>query len=242
MNNFIYKIVNVFLFINQLILEKKYRVKLSSKKSCKLGTTKVFLGNETLEITSETLKNRDLMNEKITKIIKKNLKTPEKLLDYIEKNGTHVHKIQNADVLLNFIKEEEGFITELKGFKAFYLNLVISLLKYKRISIKFSTPAMFVLRDLAVDPYYMTHQFYKWFAFKMNLPGYDFKTQENFKSTFKTLANKDISKLTLDEILAVKEAINRDNEAIEFVLNLCRETSTSKKVLHKILKGERVQI
>lgn len=239
MNNFLNKIIDVVLFINRIILEKKYRVKLDAKTNISVGTTKkVFLGDEVLELTSETLKNRDELNKKVAKIVKENLKTPQKLFNYIERNGTHVYKLNNADVILNVIKEEEGFITELKGFKALYLNFMIALLKEKTISFKFYTPAMFVLRDMEVDPYYMSHQFYKWFGYKMKLPGYDYKTQENFKATFKTLSNKDISKLSLDEIVAVKEAINRDNEAIDFVLNLCRENATSKKVLLKILKGQ----
>ena len=243
MDNFLGKLLNIFLFINQKILEKKYRVKLDSKTSCQIGSTKKFyLGDESLELTSKTLKKTDKANDKITQIVKKNLKTPEKLLDYIQKNGTRVCKVDNADKILNFIHEEEGFITELKGLKALYLNFVLSLLCDKKISIKFQTPAMFVLRDLPVDVYYMSHQFYKWYGYKMKLPGYDYKTQENFKSTFKTLSNNDISKLSFDEIVAVKEAINRDNEAINFVLNLCRETSTSKKVLEKILKGETARI
>ena len=243
MDNFLGKIFDIFLFINQKILEKKYRVNLDVKTSCTIGSTKKFyLGDESLELTCATNKNRDIANEKIAQIVKKNIKTPEKLLDYIQNHGTKVYKIDNADKILNFINEEEGFITELKGFKAFYLNFVLSLICDKKISISFKTPAMFVLRDLPVDVYYMSHQFYKWFGYKMRLPGYDYKTQENFKSTFKTLSNNDISKLSFDEIIAVKEAINRDKEAIDFVLNLCRENSSSKRVLEKILKGESARI
>ena len=160
MNNFISKIFEIFLFINQKILEKKYRVKLDSKTSCQIGTTKkIFLDDTELEITSKTIEKRDKLNEKVKNIVKANLKTPEKLLDYIEKNGTRVYKLKNADVILNFIKEEEGFITELKGFKALYLNFVISLICNKKITISFNTKPMFVLRDLEVDPYYMSHQF-----------------------------------------------------------------------------------
>ena len=144
MSNLLGKIFDIFLFINKKILEKKYHVKLDSKTSCTVGSTKKFyLGDESLEITSETLKNRDKANDKIAQIVKKNIKTPE-----------------------------------------------------KKISVKFKTPAMFVLRDLPVDVYYMSHQFYKWFGYKMKLPGYDYKTQENFKSSFKTLSNNDISKLS----------------------------------------------
>ncbi len=243
MYNFADKIINLFLFINKKILENKYRVKLDANTSCKVGSTKkIFLGDEALEITAQTLSNRDKMNDKVSKIVRKNIKTPEKLLDFIQKNGTHVYKIKNADVILNVIKEEEGFITELKGIKALYLNFVLQFICNKKISIKFHLPACFVLRDLPVDAYYMSHQFYKWFGYKMQLPGYDYKTQENFKTTFKTLANQDISKLSLEEIVSVKEAINRDKEAIDFVLNLCKETSASKRVLNQILQGKGARI
>ena len=93
---------------------------------------------------------------------------------------------------------------------------------------------MFVLRPLKVDIYYMLHQFYQWYSYKMGMPGFDKKERENLKQLFKTLSTDEMSKLTLGEIIDLKETIERDKEAIDFVINLSLEYESSKKAVNKI--------
>ena len=92
------------------------------------------------------------------------------------------------------------------------------------------------MRNGSIDPYYMVHQFYKWYAMEMKLPGFDFMSQK----IFKIYLNSDgalLSNLNLDEMIGLKEAINRDREATDFAIQLAKTMEGSKKVLEKMQKN-----
>ena len=190
----------------------------------------------TVSFDSKTREKMKIMKETVKKIVKKNINTPEKLLEYVEKSGTRVIKVPFADKILSCVKEEEGFITPKSGLEAFYLNVVLN----KKIA--FKTPEMFVLRDLPLNIYVMSHQFHKWYSYKMKLPGYDYAAQENFKKVFEFADPKKVQKLGYQDIMSLKDAIRRDVEAIEFVLELSREHEGSKKTLDKIKSGEKARL
>ncbi len=207
------------------------------------GSSKVtFYGDSELVLNAETELKKLELDEKVKKIVKEKLNNPEALLSFINDSGTDVFRIDNANFLLKLIGEEEGFITPAKGFKAVFINLVVNYLVYKNIVISAKSNEMFILRPLPVDIYYMIHQFHKWYSFKIGLPGFKDKEQQNFKKIFKTLKQEDISKLSLGEIIALKEAIARDVEAIDFVVNLSKEYDASKKLLKKLKSGASINL
>ena len=143
---------------------------------------------------------------------------------------------------MKLINEEEGFITPAKGVKAFILNLFVNLTCYKKLVISFKSNGMFILRPLNIDMYYMIHQFHKWYSFELGLPGFDFVDQQNFKRIFKTLSQEDITNLSIQEIISLKESIARDIEANDFVVNLSKEYETSKKLHNKLIDGKSVSL
>lgn len=203
------------------------------------STTKTSMNSAcTLKLASKTEENKAKVNQNAKAIIKKNIKTPEKLLDIIESKGTKVYKLPAADKILAYIGEEEGFITPLEGFKALYLNFVIGLITEKKLCISFKTKEMFVLRNLPLDIYIMSHQFHKWYGFKMNLPGYDYKTQEKFKKIFRNSSDKNIEECSIAEVISIKEAVARNVESIDFVINLAKEYEGSKQSLAKIMTSK----
>ena len=91
---------------------------------------------------------------------------------------------------------------------------------------------MFVLRNMEINVYYMLHQFHKWYGFKKKLPGYDEKSQQLFKENLNTMT--DGADLTIDEIIALKDAIARDAQAAEFVIQLAKESEGAQKALKKM--------
>ena len=99
---------------------------------------------------------------------------------------------------------------------------------------------MFVLRDMDINIYYMLHQFHKWYGFKKNLPGYDELAQDLFKKNLENMS--DTQEMTVEEILSLKEAIARDAQAAEFVIQLAKESSGAKKALEKIQKDGGAEI
>lgn len=230
----LYKLVNLILETQNKFYQLKY--KRPTSLIFNDSTTKTSMNVAcTLKLTAKTEENKAKVNQNAKEIIKKNIKTPEKLLYFIEKQGTKVYKIPFANKILDFIGEEEGFITPLQGFKALYINLIIGILVHKKLVVSFKTKEMFVLRDLPVDIYIMSHQFHKWYGFRLKLPGYDYKTQEKFKKLFKNSSDKNIKECSLGEVISIKEAVARNVESIDFVVNLAKEYDGSKKSLEKIM-------
>lgn len=227
--NILQKIVYYFLEKQEKALTKRLSRHLRTSSSNSTSKTVVSKG-VTMTLNAETERNKDLVLKNVSDIIKGCNSDISKLLAFIESKGTKVTRLENADKILSVIKEEEGLITPLEGIEALYINTVT----HSGFSLK-SKP-MFVMRNGQIDPYYMAHQFYKWYALQMKLPGFDFMSQK----IFKIYLNSDgaiLSNLTLDEMTGLKEAIARDQEATTFALDLAKQKEGSKKVLEKMQDG-----
>lgn len=224
--NMFQKIVYFFLQMQEKALTKKLDKHLKASSSNSTSKTVLSTG-VTMTLKAETEKNKELVKKNVSDIVKGCNNEPAKLLAYIESKGTKVVKLNNADKLLAVIKEEEGLVTELKGIEAFYINLIT------HSGFSFKSKPMFIMRNGNIDPYYMAHQFYKWYALKMNLPGFDFISQKLFKIYLNT-EEAILSNLNLDEMTGLKEAINRDQEATNFALEIAKAKEGSKNVLDKM--------
>ncbi len=189
----------------------------------------VISANEHLTLNSQTKLKIDDVKKNIANISKELDHNPEKIFEFIKNSNTEIKLLNNANKLLKIIGEEEGFITELQGLKALYVNLLI------QSGFKLSTRPMFILSSKNVEPAIFLHHFYKWYAMQMDLPGFDFKTQENFKRFFKN--DKNMDKLPINEAIDLQEAIERDKEATDFALNFVRETQGAKNVKAKMTDG-----
>lgn len=225
MNTF-QKLIYFFLELQEKQLTRKLNKYLKSSSSN--STSKTVISNSvTMTLNSKTEQKIELVKKNVSDIVRNCENNPEKLLQYIESKGTKVIKLDNADKILNVIKEEEGLITSLEGLEALYINIITK----NTFSLK-SKP-LFIMRKGAVDPYYMIHQFYKWYSLKMDLPGFDYMSQKLFK-IYLNSSDTLLSNLSLDEITGLKEAVNRDQEATTFALELAKTKDGSKKVLDKI--------
>ena len=220
--NILQKIVYYFLEKQEKALTKRLSRHLRTSSSNSTSKTVVSKG-VTMTLNAETERNKDLVLKNVSDIIKGCNSDISKLLAFIESKGTKVIRLENADKILSVIKEEEGLITPLEGIEALYINTVT----HSGFSLK-SKP-MFVMRNGQIDPYYMAHQFYKWYALQMKLPGFDFMYLNSDGAI--------LSNLTLDEMTGLKEAIARDQEATTFALDLAKQKEGSKKVLEKMQDG-----
>lgn len=227
MSNIFKEIKYFFLSLQEKNLQKKLRN--TTKRSFSNKTSKTILGTAAdVTLNTETQKSIELVKTNVSAIVKKVNCNPEDLLNYVKAANTPVYKINNADKLLSFIKEEEGLIYEQEGFNALYLSIITG------SGIKFKTPPMFILRDGEIDKFYMLHHFYRWFSLKTNLPGFEYDIQKKFKSFLIDNSEEAINKFTMEDIFSIKEAIARDQEATEFVLSYTKQVDGSKNVLDKI--------
>lgn len=235
MFDFIQKLIYSVLAIQEKILRKKLGRNLKPIYS-NTTSKKSFAQAASLELTAETEKNKVKLKNNVTVILKKYENNPQKLLEFIKKSGTKVYKIPFANKILSLISYEEGFVIATKGFKSLYINIIINILAGEKIKFSLKTEPMFVLRDLPLDQYYMIQQFHKWYAMKLNLPGFDAEAQNNFQR-FLNSNDNDVKSLSVEEILGLKDAIARDVEAINFIVNLAKSTAGSKNALKKITAG-----
>ena len=224
--NIFQQIIYFFLERQEKALSKKLSKHLKISSSNKTSKT-IVSKDVTVTFNAETEKSKELVKKNVTDIVKSCNNDPAKLLTFIESKGTKVVKIDNADKILSVIKEEEGLITELEGIEALYINIITN------SGFSFKSKPMFIMRNGQIDPYYMAHQFYKWYALNMGLPGFDFMSQKLFKISLNSDGTV-FSNLNLDEMTGLKEAIARDQEATSFALELAKSKEGSKNVINKI--------
>lgn len=237
MFDFIQDFIYSILAIQEKILKNKLRRNLKTSYS-NTTTKKAFISGASLELTSETERNKKRLEHNVRNIVKKYENNPQKLLEFVEKRGTKIYKIPYADKVLKAAGYEEGFISATKGFRSLYLNIIIPILAKEKIKLSFNTSPMFVLKNAPLNSYSTIHQFYKWYSMKFNLPGFDAESQENFQK-FLTTSKEDekIKELSIEEILGLKEAIARDVEAINFIVDLAKSSECSKNALKKVSTG-----
>ena len=224
------RFINFYKKLNLKFLKYKYRKYL--KTSHNSGGVKNIIGNDfSLRFDCVFNDRKKEVEKKVEHLVKKAKNNPYRLIAYIKKHGTPVYKIDEANKILGIINETEGFITPKKGLKAAYLNFIIN----KKLSFEFGE--CFIMRDLPLDPYYTIHQFYSWYAFKSGFAGYEYEAQEKFKKIFyaKNQSEK-INSLGISDILEVKEAINRDKEALDFVIKLATNTDGARNAFNKIMQ------
>jgi hypothetical protein len=192
-------------------------------------TSKMIMDlNATVMLNAETEKLVSRVRQEIEALTKD--RSAQELLVHIESHGTRVCKLKNADKFLNLIRDEEGLITERRGLDGIYLNIITG----SRPALR-SEP-MFILRDGEINPFYMLHQFYKWYSLKKGLPGFDPRSQRLFRK-YIYAKNPQIKGLSLDEMIGLREAIARDREATDYACNAAREQEGSKKAFDKLQEG-----
>lgn len=233
MFDFIQNLIYSILSIQEKILTKRLRKRLKGNFKSK----RTFGKANSLELNSQTEKSKLKLENNVKTILKKYNNDPEKLLGFVQRSGTNVYKIPFANKILAIIGYEEGFISAVKGLKALYLNIFVSVLSGERLTLSFKTEPMFILRDLPLDNYCTIQQFHKWYAMKLNLPGFDFRAQDNLQKFLSPSNDEKIGELSIDEILGLKDAIARDIESINFIVDLAKSTTGSKNALKKIIAG-----
>lgn len=228
MGKFLQKAVYLLLALHEKFLRQKRKNAQARRNS----TTKTVLNNGcSLNLTVKTEENKAILEKNLAVILKSFENSPEQMLLYIERNGTPVIRHEKASKILDIIREEQGYIRELKGLKALLLNFML----FKKFG--FKTSEMFLMNEGKIDQYAMIHQFYKWYAMKTGMPGFDINAQDNFRKYIDEKSYLNMNAMDVEDILALKDAIARDVDAITFVENIAKQNEASKKAMKKMTDG-----
>ena len=221
----------------------RFFIRPNEELRCSSGSKTYLTATETLIINGKQKQSVKSISSKAKDTIKKFIDNPEAILQFIESEGTAVIRAKYIEKVLKLIGEKEGFITPIKGFKALFLSLMISILSPLKIKIGFYTPAMFIVQDRPLNIYILAHQFHHWLAYCKNMPGYEENTLNNFKNIWSSNCGEaNINGLSINEILSLKEAVARDMEAINFVKEISLELVGSKKSVNKLKNGENINL
>lgn len=212
--------LNFLLKIKKLLDSKKGKINKSEIKP----QSKVIMNSAAqLTFDAETKKIITETEELTEKVILKYKKDTDKTLDFIKRKNVKVYRSRFAVKLLGYIGEQQGFISPLKSFKAFYINFLFGLICDKKLIFKTTTEQMFIFGKNNVDVYFLAAQVYKWIAYRKKLPGFDYEVQQKFKKLYYKMTSAELNKLSANEIFAVKEAVARETEASDFALKLHSE-------------------
>ena len=137
MKNFFDKLKDSALIKKKKELIQAIRAK-GNSYSGKSGKS-IISATETVTFSAQAEKLISEVKEFVSDIHKTAMENPEKLLEYIEAQGTKVYRVKNAAALLENIQEHPGFITELEGPKAMYINTLTGR------GVGVTSPAMFII-------------------------------------------------------------------------------------------------
>ena len=221
-------IIYFVLSVQEKFLMKSLNKTLGIKNKSK--AKKVYGNGVMLNLENLADSEKQKMEEELEQILKNYNYTPELILDYIKNQGTPVFYIQNAKSLYA-IGENEGFIYPQKGCKALYLSLLT-----EKIT-KLNTKEMFVLTKGEINKFYFIYNLYNWYAFKHNIAGIDAESQALLNKFLFSADDDDFSKLQLEDIYKLKDAIKQDKASIDFVLKLCGKYDGAKNALKKLKDG-----
>lgn len=146
------------------------------------------------------------------------------LLGYIEERGYQVVINPYATKLLKLVSEKPGFIQPAKGFKALFINAI------SNSHLSFSSKPIFIYeqKDIIISEF--LHDFYLWLAMDMDLPGFEPEARKLFIRYFIKEEDKLLKKIQVNQMLMLKQAISRDKEAIEFVIEFEKANTVSQKI------------
>jgi len=196
------------------------------------SSSKTVVSNgATMRLATKTENLKQLVRDNAKKELVKYLQNPEDLLKSLAQNGVSVYRTKYSKVILSHIDEEEGFIVGQEGFYGLKLNILLSVFGFQPFSMAFKTKPMFILSDEDFNIFAFAEQFYKYLAHKHKLSGMDFRTQKKFSRINKYAPDSDTiyDKMPLNDLLALKEAVARSIEAVNFAAEFTKEFKVSKK-------------
>ena len=217
----IYSILKIQEQILQKNLSRTIGIKNTSKRK------KIYKYGCLLSLESLADEEKNKMEEELRLILKQCSYSPDKILAYVQNQGTNVYYIKNPNSLYS-VKENEGFIYPQKGIKALYLSFITGQ------KLKSATDEMFVLSRGEVNKFYFIYHFYNWYAYKHGVSGMDSESINMLNKYLFASTEEDIKKLQLSEIYKLKDAIKQDKASIEFVFKLCRDLEGAKKAFDKL--------
>lgn len=175
-------------------------------------------------------------------VVKRFYKDPADLAAFIERKGTPVYMLgggKMGGLVLKALGFEPGFIPPSDSRR--YQALVKLLCRYEdKPEVTFEY-GVFVLTQPLFTVGFMTHQLHHWLACRSGMSGYGERAQQlyqEFWGRHEGRVSEEVLKLPPEELVRLKEAINRDLEALLFLRNIVDEVFNPANQGKKLATGK----
>jgi hypothetical protein len=160
--------------------------------------------------------------------VKQHYKSVQDLARSIEAQGTPVHLLGGGlagKLVLFLLGYEPGFIPRVNSKRYRLLLKVLQTLDPKPDCTDWY--GLFVLTKPLFTVGFLSHQLHHWQAFRAGMAGYDVKDQAIYRQFWEKhngiLTEQTVERMSVEEIVRLKNAINRDMEALKFVREVTLE-------------------
>lgn len=191
---------------------------------------------DTFRLVAETHRQAREIAESARETVRHFYREPRQLAIFIERHQTPVYVLQNA-LFANFclwaLGFEPGFIppSSSKRYRLLMRLLKCALLQplLGRHSEKHHCHfehGVFVVPPSLFTVGYLSHQLHHWLAFRSGMQGYEERAQQLYRKFWNEQNGElgpEVMEMSAGDALALKAAINRDLEALQFLRDVASE-------------------
>jgi hypothetical protein len=191
---------------------------------------------DTFRLVAETHRKAQEIAESAKATVRQFYREPRQLAIFIERHQTPVYVLKNAllaNFCLHILGFEPGFIppSSSKRFQRLIKLLKSPLLRplLGRHSDKHHCSfehGVFVLPPSLFTVGFLSHQLHHWLAFRSGMQGYSERAQTLYKKFWNEQNGElgpEVVEMSEEDALALKAAINRDLEALQFLRQVASE-------------------
>jgi hypothetical protein len=186
---------------------------------------------DTFKLVAEVHRQIEEVNQRAKVVVKKFYRNADDLAAFIEQRSTPVYVIQGgllAKLTICALGFEPGFIPKpdkpamLKRYRT-----LTRLLAFQGIKPGCSFDyGVFVVTKELYTVGYLAHQLHHWLSCRAGLPGYNDESQKQYQKFWNEhngIIGPEIEKMTAHEIISLKNAVDRDLEALKFIRQVTDE-------------------
>ena len=182
---------------------------------------------DTFKLVAETRKQAKEIAESARDAVKTFYRSPEQLASFIERHQTPVYMVKGRlmiGVVLGLLGYEPGFIAPADDKRFRMLQRFLRLINPKA-HCNFEH-GVFVLTQELFTVGYISHQLHHWLAYRSGMTGYCERSQNLYKKFWNEnngVIGEEIHSMKMEDMRALKAAINRDLEALLFLKEIANE-------------------
>lgn len=172
---------------------------------------------------------------------------PQGLVTLIERYGTPVYILKAgilSKLMLKALGFEPGFILPDSTPRFIWLKRLLGwqdgLFATDKALLRDFTHGVFVVPQALFNMGFLSHQLHHWLAFRSGMDGYCERARRLYKKFWvenQGQIGQDVYKMDVDDILALKAAINRDLEALQFLKAISDEVLIPARQARRIAHG-----